>query len=138
MEFSFNPLIPEFAVSDVEASLSFYTALGFAVAYRREEQGFVFLEREGAQLMLEQQDPDTWMTGPFEKPLGRGAHLQIRASDIDALHKAASRAGLKFFKPIYEKWYRVGDTERGNRQFLMQDPDGYLLRFYQNLGERAV
>jgi len=26
----------------------------------------------------------------------------------------------------------------GNRQFLLQDPDGYLLRFFQDLGETAA
>ena len=35
-----------------------------------------------------------------------------------------------------EKWYRKNDTEVGNKQFLVQDPDGYILRFFQNLGMR--
>jgi catechol 2,3-dioxygenase-like lactoylglutathione lyase family enzyme len=136
MEVAFNPLIPEFCVTDLAASLPFYKALGFMVLYARPENGFAFLEREGAQLMLEEKDADTWMTGAFEYPLGRGAHVQIRASDINALYATAQKAKLEFYKPIYEKWYRVGDTERGNRQFLVQDPDGYLLRFYENLGVR--
>jgi len=39
---------------------------------------------------------------------------------------------------IEEKWYRTGDTMGGNRQFLIQDPDGYLLRFFTHLGDKPV
>lgn len=35
-----------------------------------------------------------------------------------------------------ERWYRADDREVGNRQFILLDPDGYLLRFYQDLGRR--
>jgi hypothetical protein len=35
---------------------------------------------------------------------------------------------------VEEKWYRVNDQETGNKQFLVQDPDGYLLRFFEDLG----
>ncbi|WP_217351229.1 hypothetical protein [Thalassospira marina] len=36
-----------------------------------------------------------------------------------------------------DKWYRIGDVESGNRQFVVADPDGYLLRFFEELGERS-
>ncbi|HZY49930.1 MAG TPA: VOC family protein, partial [Devosia sp.] len=31
--------------------------------------------------------------------------------------------------PLETRSYRVGDTEQSQRQFCVQDPDGYLLRF---------
>lgn len=37
-----------------------------------------------------------------------------------------------------EVWYRAGTSETGVRQFLVQDPDGYLVRFSQGLGLRPV
>ena len=37
-----------------------------------------------------------------------------------------------------EKWYRKDSIEVGNKQFLVQDPDGYLLRFTQDLGKRPI
>ena len=37
-----------------------------------------------------------------------------------------------------EKWYRKNDKEVGHKQFLVQDPDGYLLRFFQDLGIREI
>jgi hypothetical protein len=35
------------------------------------------------------------------------------------------------------KWYRTGDFLSCNRQFVVVDPDGYLLRFYTDLGKRG-
>jgi hypothetical protein len=35
-----------------------------------------------------------------------------------------------------QKWYRTGEVETGVHQFLVQDPDGYLIRFAAYIGER--
>ena len=35
-----------------------------------------------------------------------------------------------------DKLYRTDDGEVGVRQFLVQDPDGYLVRFSEHLGRR--
>jgi hypothetical protein len=40
------------------------------------------------------------------------------------------------FMALEEKWYRTGDVETGVHQFLVQDPDGYLVRFSAWIGER--
>lgn len=40
--------------------------------------------------------------------------------------------------PFEDRWYREGDTELGNRQFVVADPDGYLLRFFTDLGQRPL
>ncbi len=37
-----------------------------------------------------------------------------------------------------QKWYRAGAVETGVSQFLVQDPDGYLIRFSALLGERSA
>lgn len=44
----------------------------------------------------------------------------------------------KLFRPVEENWYRAGDVEIGCREFLVQDPNGYLLPFSENIGLRAV
>ena len=138
-----NALVPELYCSDVDRSLAFYVGvLGFRIRYARPEEGFAYLEREGAELMLDALAPDpasasrTWLAGPIEHPFGRGINLQIRVSDVDGLHAAAAASGAPVFLPMEERWYRAGDREVGNRQFIVLDPDGYLLRFYQDLGMR--
>jgi hypothetical protein len=45
---------------------------------------------------------------------------------------------VPLFVPLEERWYRRDDVLLGNRQFLVQDPDGYLLRFFEDLGERPL
>lgn len=133
----FNPLIPELYCGDFDRSLRFYTeSLGFTVVYARAAERFAFLEREGAQLMIEQPlDPArTWLAAELVHPYGRGINLQIEVSDIAALHAAVIAATATIFVPLEDRWYDVGGEERGNRQFVVQDPDGYLLRFFQDLG----
>ena len=136
MTVNFNSLIPELYVRDIEASLIFYCHLNFKILYKREPEKFVFLEREGSQLMLEELNDDSWKTGVMEIPFGRGINFQIRVNDIDQLYKVSMQNGFKIYKTIYEKWYRVEDRLYGHRQFFIQDPDGYLLRFFQELGMR--
>jgi catechol 2,3-dioxygenase-like lactoylglutathione lyase family enzyme len=136
-----NALVPELYVSDFERSLEFYRdILGFEVVYIRADERFAFLEREGAQLMIEQStDPArTWIAGDLAPPYGRGINLQIRVANVEKLLASLDAAGIPFFVPLEEKWYRRDDELVGNRQFVIQDPDGYLLRFYQDLGTKPV
>lgn len=130
----FNALIPELTVSDLAKSLGFYQLLGFEVEYERLEQGFVFLSREGAQLMLEQDHPQGWKVAPLEPPLGRGINFQIECRDVAAILQ--SLGDYPLYRPLSETWRKAGSQLIGEREFLLQDPDGYLLRFSQYLGTR--
>jgi catechol 2,3-dioxygenase-like lactoylglutathione lyase family enzyme len=134
-------LVPELYSADFDRSLAFYIGvLGFATRYSRPEDRFAYLEREGAELMIEQTvDTDRlFIAGPLEAPFGRGLHLQIEVSDVTALHAAVRAAGARLLLELEERWYRRGDEEVGNRQFIVTDPDGYVLRFSEDLGERPI
>jgi catechol 2,3-dioxygenase-like lactoylglutathione lyase family enzyme len=132
-----NPLIPELDCSDLDASLKFYVdLLGFTILYMRPEEKFAFLEREGAQLMIEQIGIGrNWLTGELTHPFGRGINFQIMVGDVVALCEKV-RGGHPIFGELEEKWYDRNEESVGNLQFLVQDPDGYLLRFFQDLGSR--
>jgi catechol 2,3-dioxygenase-like lactoylglutathione lyase family enzyme len=133
------PLVPELICSDIERSLHFYVSmLGFTVLYARPEERFAYLEREGAQLMIEQPTGRAFLAGDLAHPFGRGINLQIRVSDVDALHARVYAAGLPLYLPLEEIWYRRDQVRLGNRQFIVQDPDGYLLRLYSDLGSRPA
>ncbi|ODU62392.1 MAG: hypothetical protein BGO82_07045 [Devosia sp. 67-54] len=127
-------LTPELAVADLERSLGFYRdILGFSVLYDRPSEGFACLRYEGIELMLDQIGKGrTWETGPLEHPLGRGLNLQCRVSAIDPLAERLGRAGIALYLPIETRTYRVGDRDIRQRQFCVQDPDGYLLRFCED------
>ncbi|WP_019903020.1 VOC family protein [Methylobacterium sp. 77] len=132
----FSPLVPELDIRDLPASLAFWCGtLGFSVAYSRPETGFAYLERGGAQVMLNVVNGH-WLTGDLERPFGRGINLQIAVDALDPVLTALRSASWPMFRPAHEAWYRVGEIEIGLRQFLVQDPDGYLLRFAESLGSR--
>lgn len=135
-------LVPELAVGDWRRSLAFYRdVLGFELRYQREEDGFAYLALGGADLMIDQIGLGrTFDDGhaPDGYPFGRGLNLQIEVPDVAPLLRALERHGISLFLPLEERWYRKGALEVGNRQFVVADPDGYLLRFFQDLGERPA
>ncbi len=130
------PLMLELAVTDLEVSLGFWSeVLGFTVAYRRDEEGFVFLERDGAQVMLCRRN-GRYETGPMNSPFGQGVMLQIAVGDLQAVLSAMAEHAWPLYEPPRQAWYRVGDQEGGNYQVLVQDPDGYLLMLAEDIGLR--
>jgi catechol 2,3-dioxygenase-like lactoylglutathione lyase family enzyme len=135
-----TPLTPELLCTSLKVSLAFYTELlGFIVQYRSLEGGFAMLERNGSLIMLDEIAPgsaENWTVAPLEAPFGRGINLRMETEDVDGLYARLKETDAKIFLPIEETWYRGDDFDRGNRQFIVQDPDGYLLRFFQNLGQR--
>ena len=124
----FNSLIPELSVTNLEESLSFYLSIGFKIVYRREETKFCFIELEGNQIMLEEIN-DNWNVGPLEKPFGRGINISMSVSNIDDIYNRVLDNNLSIFKELETHSYRVDDKMYDDKEFLIQDPDGYLLRF---------
>ncbi|MBF4623220.1 VOC family protein [Clavibacter sp. VKM Ac-2872] len=133
-------LVPELLVTDLAASLAFWRDLcGFQVRYDRPDEGFAYIARGGAHLMLEQTGIiRNWVTGPLERPFGRGINFQIAVEDADVLAEALAAAGVALFLEPETTWYRIDDEETGVRQFLVQDPDGYLVRFQSSIGQRPA
>jgi len=134
----FHPLVPELSVSHFENSLSFYTdVLKFRVEFQRPEHHFAFLSYQGCQLMIAQENP-AWQTGTLEYPYGRGIHLAMLVDTLDVLLQSLQEHHYPLFAEPAEHWYRQGHILLGRREFLVMDPDGYLLRFAQSLGERPL
>ena len=132
-------MVPELTVANLEASLAFYDAAGFSVRFRRNEPPFAYLELGQAQLMLEQQGLGGWATGVLERPLGRGVNFQVEVPNVGRTLSALRAIGVKPYAELEDNWYAVSATEEeGQREFLVQDPDGYLFRFTQPLGSRRV
>jgi len=59
-------------------------------------------------------------------------------SEVSVLVERLEKASIVLFRPLKESWYRGEGTEFGQIEFLVQDPDGYLLRFIQDIGERKL
>lgn len=132
-----NPMVPELLVTNFNSSLKFYTnLLGFNIQFQRTNPDFAYLDLNYAQLMLEQMTDDIWNVGQMEIPFGRGINLQIEVTDVQTIYKNLKLANISIFREIKETWYKTGSYESGQKEFLIQDPDGYLLRFSQHLGKR--
>ncbi|MCG2637580.1 bleomycin resistance protein [Bradyrhizobium sp. GCM10023182] len=133
----FADLVPELSVSNIEASLSFWRdLLGFAIAYDRPDARFAYLVRGRLQVMLCELN-GRWETAEMQRPFGRGINLQMVVDRIDLILKALDGAKWPLYEPPNEAWYRAGDLEVGQREFLVQDPDGYLIRLVERLGTRG-
>ncbi|MBB1499658.1 hypothetical protein [Paracoccus sp. MC1862] len=65
-------------------------------------------------------------------------NIQIRSLNLLHLYARLIAARIPLFLDLEEKWYRVGDGETGVLQFVVADPDGYLLRFYEPLPTRGA
>lgn len=125
-------LVPELNVNDLDRSLAFYVDLaGFNIRYQRPEDRFAYLERDGVELMMEETfgPGRRWHPAPLEHPYGRGINFQVEVEGVNNLYGRLRDAGHTVILELEEKWYRVGDHEEGQRQFVVADPDGYLLRF---------
>jgi len=125
-------LVPELIVHDFEESRAFWCGtLGFEVVFERP--GFAYLRHGHAEIMIAAASGH-WETGPLERPLGRGINIKIFIGSADAVANRIRRHGWPLYSDVHEGWYASGGVSRGYRQVLVQDPDGYLLRFAEKLG----
>ena len=125
----FNKLIPELTVSDINTTKKFYTeVLGFKIEYERIKDKFAFLSLGEAQLMIEQIN-DNWTVGELKYPFGNGINLQIEIDNLDSFVKKVKSKNIILFKDIFTSYYQCDNVCYMEKEVLIQDPDGYLLRF---------
>ena len=137
---TFPGLVPELLITDLPTSLDFWVTLcGFEILYDRPEEGFAYLHSGTAHLMLDQIGLGRdWVSGPLERPLGRGVNFQVAVPAIGPLVERLASSGWPLFLAPETRWYQTGDTSTGVSQFLVQDPDGYLVRFTSPLGDSSA
>ena len=125
---NYNAVIPEFMVSNLEKSRSFYCALlGFTIEYERPEENFLFLSLEDCQLMLEEGTKDE--LAKLSYPFGRGVNISFGIKDVPSLYQKLLEADYPIHRPLTKREFRVGDSFIYPHEFAVLDPDGYFLRF---------
>ena len=135
----FNKLIPELSVTNLKNSLEFYKTIGFKIEYERPENKFVFLSLGEIQFMLQEiSKEDKWHIAPLKYPFGNGINFQLEVENVDMIYNSLKQNNYKIAFEIEENWYRQDNKLLGNREFLVQDPDGYLIRFSEDLGEKQI
>jgi uncharacterized glyoxalase superfamily protein PhnB len=118
-----SAIVPTLTVDDLQKSITFYEALGFAIDERWEEQGTllgVMMRAGTTQLSLNQDD---WKKGRDRKK-GIGVRLSISATgSVDEIAKRAKQAGITLKSEPH-------DTEWKSRAFEVIDPTGFLLTIF--------
>jgi uncharacterized glyoxalase superfamily protein PhnB len=117
--------VPTLTVDDLQKSIAFYEALGFAIDERWEEKGTllgVMLRAGKSQIGLNQDD---WKKGR-DRQKGIGVRLSIATStpgSVDEIAKRAKNAGITLKS-------EPRDTEWKSRAFEVSDPSGFLLTIF--------
>ena len=119
-----SAIVPTLTVDDLQKSIVFYEALGFAIDERWEEKGTllgVMLRAGSTQIGLNQDD---WKKGRDRKK-GMGVRLSISTppGDVDRIATRARNAGITLKSDPH-------DTEWESRAFEVSDPSGFLLTVY--------
>lgn len=127
-EIEFNSLIPELSVSNINVSKEFYKQLGFEIIYERVENKFCFIQLENNQIMIEENN-DKWNVGKNEYPYGKGINISMSVKNVEKLYKDLENKKVEFFLNLETHEYKVDNKIFKDKEFLIQDPDGYLLRF---------
>src|SRR5678815_3884487 len=113
-------IVPSLTVDDLQKSITFYEALGFAIDERWEDNGKLLgvMMRAGKnQIGLSQDD---WKKGRDRKK-GIGMRLYMETTQkVDDIAARARSAGLKLSSEPH-------DTEWKSRAFEVTDPSGFLL-----------
>jgi uncharacterized glyoxalase superfamily protein PhnB len=103
-------IAPIFPVHDLEAALAHYERLGFAVRMYRDG-GYGYAVRDGVELHL----------GSTHSEDRGSSSAYLFVEDADELAAAWERAGVDVHRPQ--------DTEWGQREGAVVDPDGNVIRF---------
>ncbi len=115
-----STIVPSLTVDDLQKSIEFYEALGFAVNERWEDKGTLLgvMMRAGKnQIGLSQDD---WKKGRDRK---KGVGMRVFMSttqNVDEIAKRAKSAGITLASEPH-------DTEWKSRDFEVTDPSGFLL-----------
>ena len=126
----FNALIPELSVIDIQSTKQFYISiLGFKLEYERIDEKFMFLSYGESQFMFEEIHSEGWNVDILEYPLGRGINFSIACNDVEMLYNNIKNNKIEIYRDLKEIIYMSDGKGEVQKEFLIQDPDGYLLRF---------
>jgi uncharacterized glyoxalase superfamily protein PhnB len=119
-----SSIVPTLTVDDLQKSIAFYEALGFAIDEKWEDKGTllgVMLRAGKTQIGLNQDD---WKKGRDRKK-GIGVRLSIETTprNVDEIAKRARNAGITLTSEPH-------DTEWKSRAFEVTDPSGFLLTVF--------
>ena len=132
-------VVPELYCSDIDVTKSFYVdVFGFELVYERQEESFARFTLYGNDIMVEciAGEGRRWITGEMERPFGRGVNFQWDVLDVEYMYSRVKNiAPESIYLNMEIKSYQCGNKTNLQKQFIAQDPDGYLFRFCNDSAE---
>lgn len=112
-------------VKDLSATAEFYETLGFRRGKEESDRVTFYVNWFFVTFIAQDQENDAELRREAELPdKGAGQFLYLKVDDVEDFHKSVVAAGMK---PDAEPEKRPS----GNREFVLRDPDGYKLVFFQ-------
>jgi len=112
-------------VKDLSRSVEFYERIGFRRGKQAPDRVTFYVNWFFVTFISQDQDNDAeWRKEAKATVKGSGLFIYINVDDVEAFHKAVVAKGMK---PVSKPQIRAS----GNREFVLRDPDGYKLAFFQ-------
>ena len=112
-------------VEDISRTAEFYETIGFRRGKEEPDRVTFYVNWFSVTFIAQDREEDAELRKEAELPTkGSGLFLYIKVDDIEDFHKAVLSKGMK---PDGEPQVRAS----GNREFVLRDPDGYKLAFFQ-------
>jgi catechol 2,3-dioxygenase-like lactoylglutathione lyase family enzyme len=111
-------------VEDLAKTAEFYEALGFRRGKEGPDRVTFYVNWFFVTFIAQDREDDAELRKEAELPnRGSGLFLYIKVDDVEEFHEAVVFEGMK---PEGEP-----EVRSGNREFVLRDPDGYKLAFFQ-------
>ncbi len=112
-----------FWVQENKLSEKFYKKIGFEVTQSDDDHSIVTLQGFSIDLVTMRDEAD-FAKDSMSSDKGRGVYVYIRVNDVDNMYQElVSKGATPATEPKDWQW--------GNREFILKDPDGYKLCFWQ-------
>jgi catechol 2,3-dioxygenase-like lactoylglutathione lyase family enzyme len=112
-------------VKDLDRTAEFYEAIGFRRGKEEPDRVTFYVNWFFVTFVAQDREDDAELRKEAELPTkGSSLFLYVKVDDVEDFHKAVLSKGMK---PDGEPHVRPS----GNREFVLRDPDGYKLAFFQ-------
>ena len=112
-------------VKSLAKTAEFYETIGFRRGKEEPDRATFYVNWFFVTFIAQDQEEDAELRKEAEAPpKGSGLLVHIKVDDIQDFHKALLAKGMK---PTNE----IREPSRGRREFMLRDPDGYKLVFFE-------
>lgn len=112
--------VPILPVKDMGRAIDFYKLLGFSAERYQNGDGYAFLERDGFRLHLNRSE----MLVRDHNPCG--VYFYLERGTAASFESEFRAAGVPILSPLAQREWKMNE-------FVLDDPDGNLLRFGEPL-----